>query len=397
MRSFLLILALLALVVADDWAVLVAGSNTYNNYRHQSDVYHAYQLLRKNGYPDSRIIVFHYDDSAHNERNPDQGVVINHINGPNVYTGVPKDFTGESVTPDNFLAVLRGETVRGHAKTLKSTANDNVVIYFADHGAAGLVAFPSEYMYADSLMETLNYMHEHRMYKQLVFYMEACESGSMFEGKTLPPNMFTSTAANPSQSSYACYWDSHLSTYLGDVYSVNWLEYADAHTLSDVTLAEQMAYVTQKTTGSQVCQFGDKALTSNKLSTYLAYGNAALMPTFVANVSDAISSRDVDLHIHARRVAANETGAADDLTATIVVRETENDRFTALAEKFNAVHLMKIAAPVEDFDCYRTAIAGIEAVWGKTSDYGLQHFRLVANLCSVHTSAEHIIAAANSL
>ena len=55
------------------WAVLVAGSNGYFNYRHQADICHAYQILRKNGIPDERIIVMMYDDIAHNENNPTKG------------------------------------------------------------------------------------------------------------------------------------------------------------------------------------------------------------------------------------------------------------------------------------------------------------------------------------
>jgi legumain len=47
-----------------NWAVLVAGSNGWYNYRHQSDVCHAYQILHKNGIPDSNIIVMMYDDLA---------------------------------------------------------------------------------------------------------------------------------------------------------------------------------------------------------------------------------------------------------------------------------------------------------------------------------------------
>ena len=47
-----------------NWAVLVAGSNGWYNYRHQSDVCHAYQILHKNGIPDSNIIVMMYDDIA---------------------------------------------------------------------------------------------------------------------------------------------------------------------------------------------------------------------------------------------------------------------------------------------------------------------------------------------
>ena len=49
-----------------NWAVLVAGSNGWYNYRHQSDVCHAYQILHKNGIPDSNIIVMMYDDIAKN-------------------------------------------------------------------------------------------------------------------------------------------------------------------------------------------------------------------------------------------------------------------------------------------------------------------------------------------
>ena len=35
----------------DHWAVLVAGSNGYFNYRHHADVCHAYHLLRSQGFP----------------------------------------------------------------------------------------------------------------------------------------------------------------------------------------------------------------------------------------------------------------------------------------------------------------------------------------------------------
>lgn len=51
---------------AANWAVLVAGSNGWYNYRHQADVCHAYQILHKNGIPDSNIIVMMYDDIAKN-------------------------------------------------------------------------------------------------------------------------------------------------------------------------------------------------------------------------------------------------------------------------------------------------------------------------------------------
>nr|XP_016467355.1 PREDICTED: vacuolar-processing enzyme beta-isozyme 1-like [Nicotiana tabacum] len=72
------------------WAVLVAGSNGYGNYRHQADVCHAYQILKRGGLKDENIVVFMYDDIAKSELNPRPGVIINHPNGSDVYAGVPK-------------------------------------------------------------------------------------------------------------------------------------------------------------------------------------------------------------------------------------------------------------------------------------------------------------------
>ena len=70
-------------------------------------------------------------------------------------------------------------------KVLKSGPSDTVFVYYADHGAPGLVTFLSNYMYAHQLAAAFNYMQG--MYDKLVVYMEACESGSMFSG-LLPNN-----------------------------------------------------------------------------------------------------------------------------------------------------------------------------------------------------------------
>lgn len=51
-------------VRADNWALLVAGSNGWFNYRHQADVCHAYQVLHNHGIPDSNIVVMMFDDIA---------------------------------------------------------------------------------------------------------------------------------------------------------------------------------------------------------------------------------------------------------------------------------------------------------------------------------------------
>ena len=72
------------------WAVLVAGSRGWDNYRHQADVCHAYQVLHGHGVPEDNIIVMMYDDIAYHQSNPYQGEIFNTPNGSDVYQGVPR-------------------------------------------------------------------------------------------------------------------------------------------------------------------------------------------------------------------------------------------------------------------------------------------------------------------
>ena len=52
MKSLSLTLLVLAVASAANWAVLVCGSDGYGNYRHQADISHAYQIMKKGGIPD---------------------------------------------------------------------------------------------------------------------------------------------------------------------------------------------------------------------------------------------------------------------------------------------------------------------------------------------------------
>lgn len=128
--------------ISTRWAVLLAGSSGYGNYRHQADVCHAYQILRKGGLKEENIIVFMYDDIANNSDNPRPGTIINHPNGKDVYAGVPKDYTGDNVNVNNFLAVLLGDksSVKGGSgKVVDSGPNDHIFIYYSDHGGPGVL------------------------------------------------------------------------------------------------------------------------------------------------------------------------------------------------------------------------------------------------------------------
>ncbi|KAF2286263.1 hypothetical protein GH714_012947 [Hevea brasiliensis] len=89
----------------------------------KADVCHAYQLLRKGGLKEENIIVFMYDDIAYNVENPRPGIIINSPNGEDVYKGVPKDYTGEDVTVNNFFSAILGNktALTGAANAIESS------------------------------------------------------------------------------------------------------------------------------------------------------------------------------------------------------------------------------------------------------------------------------------
>ena len=117
------------------WALLIAGSAGWGNYRHQADVAHAYQVLRRGGLPEDRIVTMMANDVAHDPQNPHPGKLFNRPGGPNVFEGVRLDYTGADVNAANFLAVLRGEEApagvgRHTGRVIASGPNDRVFVYY---------------------------------------------------------------------------------------------------------------------------------------------------------------------------------------------------------------------------------------------------------------------------
>jgi legumain len=273
-----LLASLFASAQAAEWAVLVAGSNSYSNYRHQADVCHAYQVVKSQGIPESNIIVMAYDDIANNARNPFPGKMFNKPTasgtaGVDVYEGCNIDYKGSDVNPQNFMDVLTGSA---SGKKLESTSDDNVFVFFSDHGAAGLIAFPTgagELHKAD-LQKTFDTMHTNNMYKKLTFYLETCESGSMFEGMSTP-GVYALSASGPSESSWGTYCGSDamvdgksIGSCLGDLFSVNWMEDSDVEDVTSETLKQQADIVVTKTDKSKVMQWGDLSFQTDKVSEF---------------------------------------------------------------------------------------------------------------------------------
>ncbi|GFP88062.1 vacuolar-processing enzyme [Phtheirospermum japonicum] len=417
--------------VGTRWAVLLAGSSGYWNYRHQADVCHAYQILKRGGLKDENIIVFMYDDIAYNVENPRPGVLINNPRGEDVYKGVPKDYVGNDVTAQNFYAVVLGDKAAvtgGSGKVVDSGPNDHIFVYYTDHGGPGVLGMPAgPYIYADDLNNVLKKKHASGTYKSLVFYLEACEAGSIFEG-LLPEglNIYATTASNADESSWGTYCPGdypspppEYETCLGDLYSVAWMEDSDFHNLRTETLRQQYQLVKKRTSndnsymGSHVMQYGDLKLSVDTLFMYMGTDPANDNYTFVNDnslrpSSKAVNQRDADLlhfwhKFRKAREGSDRKSEAQAQLAVAMAHRTHVDSSIKLIGKLlfgiekGPEVLMSVRSAgqplADDWNCLKSLVRTFETHCGSLSQYGMKHMRSIANICNAGVKREQMAEA----
>lgn len=436
----ILCLSLLQFAMCDNWAVLVAGSRGFGNYRHQADVCRAYHIASNNGIPDEHIITMFYDDVANNQRNPFPGELFNTPTpkgtpGLDVYKDCKKDYTGHEVTPRNFLSVLTGDKVGSRGKpVLESTTNDDVFVNFVDHGGAGIIAFPTQVLDAKPLIDALKKAHAKGLFKRMVFYLEACESGSMFE-KILPANIsvYATTASNMSESSWGTFCPPNdkvngveLGTCLGDLYSVNWMANAERAGEQE-SLERQYKFVKSVTNKSHVMQYGNISWTSEEIGDFMGGLSPMIFPDERALPSPSppssegqqglVDSRLIQLHLAywrylrleqssfiidniplMKRAHARQRAGRDLIRA--IAHQLRVDRFFVALASVATQHqaaASKLLASTPHPHAFATTgslhcIARLRRRMGArcgidfTDSYTMQYHRVLANLCQDATS-----------
>jgi legumain len=306
------------------WAVIVAGSRSWYNYRHQSDVCHLYHLLTKqHGIPKRNVITMMYNDIAFNEENPHRGHIFNALHGKDVYEGVMIDYMGEDVNPQNFLDILMGQNVEvGSGKTLKSGPKDTVFVNFVDHGAPGVLGFPSDELHLVDLKKVLHSMYTKKRYKQMLWYVEACYSGSMFNKLRDDMNITAHTAANEEESSYACALDEKMGVYLGDCWSLNWINNTERFfpNLKKETVGQQYEIVKKMTNESHASIYGDLTyIYEDPISTFLGHSKEDFAVAEVRKYShQSTATPDIMLeYLKWKRQRSNDKDEAEKLDQEI--------------------------------------------------------------------------------
>ncbi|CAG2167835.1 unnamed protein product [Oppiella nova] len=306
---------------SNKWVVLCAGSGGWENYGDQAVVYRAYHLLRSYGIPDDHIIVFHYDDIANDTENPTPGIVINEIGGPDVYKGVPKDYTGDDNNPDNFLKVIQGDLELAYQgkKVVNSGVDDHIFILFADHGASHYVQFSTGLLHADDLNNAFISMHKNNSFAKLVVYIDACESGSMFR-KILPDNINVYAISSSKHNELSWYWNysEKYKTFLSSFFANNWLVNDEQNDLDKEAIQQQYEYFKEHTLVNYTWlntthvlhaqQYGDLSISNLTVSQFLGHKPKGQTNTVTKSEqnNDAVNKWDVSLDLLHRRIDETE-------------------------------------------------------------------------------------------
>ncbi|RWS19533.1 tick legumain-like protein [Leptotrombidium deliense] len=249
-------------------------------------------------------------------------------------------------------------------------------------------------------------MYDENRYKKMVIYIEACESGSMFENLLSPNiNIYATTAANSAESSYACYWDSELENYLGDVYSVNWIEDSDKPSLRDETLVQQYLKVKEETKTSHVCEFGDFLMHPLALSEFQGNKIAENEVDAVeqSKITDAVESGDVPLLI-AKYKATYSSKHLQRYIQLVKGRNYMRIKFMQIAKaisqftEVSATQLVIARDSIKDHKCYDSLREILKKHCFDLSKhpFALRYLYILVNFCNSANKDFEMIAKASS-
>lgn len=255
-------------------------------------------------------------------------------------------------------------------------------------------------------------MNENKMYKEMVVYIEACESGSMFENILEDNlNIYAVSAANSKESSWGTYCSpddkvdgKSIRSCLGDLFSVNWLEDADKANMNIETLQDQYKTVQAETTKSHVLQWGQLTFTDEPIGNFESgndvtevgdwtklkhYGKKWIKNELNIDAGEAwrknqfaVDSRDNNLHFWYNMVLTEPTAENYEGLNNEIAHRMKVDKIfeTAFPAHMEGIRKGQKYLPT-DFECYRKMIAQYEDKCEPISDYTLKYLKTFVAEC----------------
>jgi legumain len=358
-----------------------------------------YLINQVNDIPSEKIILMCYDDIVDCASNPFKGQIFRSLDHLNVYPGKDKiAYSGKATTAENFYKVLTGDSSAGPA--LKSTSNDNVMIFFDNHGGDGLLGVPEgcgAYIYADDLKNTLQIMYDKGLYKNCFFPITACYSGSVAKVLDGVPKLYIMTAANDHESSYADIYDSTLKQYLTSEFSTISQLYWQSHPQD--TLGSSFQPIVDGVKQSHVCEFGDVSLKELKISDFFGNPRNEIRSKPQPKTFSILHAKETEARLTsaAYRTASKSVAAQFGATFEINLEKQASAKVDAVIEGLRLKFAPKDASNGQkNWDCYKQVLGHMQKSINYLGESFYAKTFFFSNLCNQY-KAEEIIAEINKL
>lgn len=154
---------------AETYALIIAPSSGWENYRYQAGAYLIYKLLKDNGIDDDHILLISEDDIARNPNNPTPGRILPPEGDGNLYENVKVDCKPSEIKFQKLLSLFNKESSFHPGK------DDNLFVYWAGKGT------PEGLMWLDETIPAYQVADFFRQlsFRTLFLVLEADYSGAV--------------------------------------------------------------------------------------------------------------------------------------------------------------------------------------------------------------------------
>ena len=242
------------------YAVLVQGSNGWNNYRHQADVLSVYQMLKTKGFDDDHIILIIDKALASDAMNPEPGIIRAEDGGNDLLAGCSMDYDNADISPSDISNILLGVKTDKTPVVLPKDAGQNVLLFWSGHGhnhannGANELAWRNadvgRGMTADLLRQTISLMHQQGHYRKMFVLTEPCFSEAVITPLVGIPGVLAMSSAGTFEQSFADNWSTELGVWRCDRFSRNLVTHLTASPTT--TYRDLYLFCAQRTLGSHV-------------------------------------------------------------------------------------------------------------------------------------------------
>jgi hypothetical protein len=234
----------------DRYAVVMATSTGWNNYRHQADALDIYRMLRNAGYDDAHIVLITEDDLADNPQNPHPGVVHVTPDGENLHANIVNDYRISQLTPEDLAHILSGTVTERTPEVVHGGKSTNVLLFWSGHGAYNkMLNWGDTYITSDEINTILTGAQPN--FRKLFCVMETCYSGSVGENLPEIDGLLMLTACAPGEKSHADVIDGNI--YLSNAFTRVFREEVEKN--ANITIYNLYTSLARHTTASHTMMY----------------------------------------------------------------------------------------------------------------------------------------------